>query len=375
MTTSPFVSFSLRSIGWFSIRSACSTAAFAVALALAGCGARATAAAAIAATESPIQVQTTPVIERALPQHLTLTGTLVANRESGVAADVAGKVAATLVERGSVVPKGAPLVRLDRRSAELSSAEARAQATAARAQAALARSECLRADNLFAAKAINQAEYDRAQAACEASGQAAVAAVARQGLATKTLGDLVVRAPFAGVVAERLVSEGEYVRADTRVAQLVDLARLRVELAVPEHALARLATGSEVHFTVAAFPSETFRATVRYVGAQVRRATRDLIVEATVDNADGRLRPGMFAVAELPLGEAAALVVPASAVRKGEDGSSDRVFVVEQGRIQERLVRAGAATGPWLAVADGVKAGEPVVVAPPASLRDGQPVE
>jgi RND family efflux transporter MFP subunit len=374
MTTAPFASLSLRSLGLFSLRSLTSTAALALLLALAACGTRAKAASTSPAPEAAVHVDTAPVAERALPRRLTLTGTLTANRASGVAADAVGKVAATLVERGSVVRQGAPLVRLDRRSAELAASEARAQATAARAQAALAKADCQRAENLFAASAINRAEYDRAKAGCEASGQAAAAAEARRGLAAKTLGDLIVRAPFAGVVADRFVNQGEYVRPDTRVAQIVDLSQLRVELAVPEHALAKLATGTDVRFTVAAYPGESFRATVRFVGAEVRRATRDLIVEAVVANTDGRLRPGMFAVAEVPLGEAATLVVPASAVRRG-DGGSDRVFVVANGRVQERLVRAGAAAGEVVAVADGVRAGEAVVVAPPDTLADGQRVE
>lgn len=343
---------------------------------LTGCSVPASSAAssAPARAEPIVRVATAAVTERSVARTLSLTGTLTANRESGVAADANGKVAATLVERGSVVRKGAPLVRLDRRSAQLAASEAHAQSLAAQAQATLARSECQRAETLFAAQAINRAEYDRTRAQCEAAGQAAAAAHARQGLASKTLGDLIVRAPFAGVVADRFVNEGEYVRPDTRVATVVELDRLRLELAVPEQALGSFASGADVQFTVAAFPGQTFRGRVRYVGAQVRRATRDLLVEAAVDNADGKLRPGMFAVAEIPVGNVPALVVPASAVRRGEHGAADRVFVVVDGHAQERLVRLGRMNVPeadWLPVLDGVRGGEPVVVSPPADLKDG----
>src|SRR5207247_7305129 len=97
---------------------------------------------------------------RAVPRTITLTGTLTANRESGVAADVVGKISAVYVERGSRVRAGAPLVRLDRRQAALIEEDARAQAAAAQTQATLAQSECARAAKLFHEGAINQAEYD-----------------------------------------------------------------------------------------------------------------------------------------------------------------------------------------------------------------------
>src|SRR6185295_19405618 len=141
-----------------------------------------------------VTVTTTAVGTRALPRTLTLTGTLTASRESAVAADVTGKVAEIFVERGSRVRAGAALVRLDRRSAALMEAEAQSQAAAARSQATLASTECARADKLFAEGAINQAEHDRARAGCESAMQSAQAATAREQLAGKTVGDLIVKA-------------------------------------------------------------------------------------------------------------------------------------------------------------------------------------
>ena len=189
------------------------------------------------------------------------------------------------------------------------------------------------------------------------------------------MGDLVIKAPFDGLVADRFVNPGEYVRPDSRVATVVQLDPLRLELSVPENALASFGVGAEVKFHVAAWPQETFTGKVRFIGATVRRATRDLLVEAVVANKDERLRPGMFAVADVTLGQVALPAVPREAVRTDERAGNDRVFVVENGRIEERLVRTGRTEADIVIIQSGVRAGERVVVKPSATLRDGQRVQ
>jgi membrane fusion protein (multidrug efflux system) len=344
--------------------------------AVAGCGMRARAEpqpapARAAAAEPAVTVTTAAVVTESLPRTLTLTGTLIANRESAVAADVSGKVAEVFVERGSRVRAGAPLIQLDRRQAALVDDEARAQAAAVEAQAGLARSECARAEKLFADGAINQAEFDRSKAQCQATALSAQAAQARSQLAGKTLTDLVVRAPFAGVVADRFINPGEYVRPDSRVASVVQLHPLRLELSVPEHALAAFRVGADVAFTVAAWPGQTFTGKIVFGGATVRRATRDLLVEALVDNKDERLRPGMFAVAQVKLGEAPTPVVPRSALRTDDRAGTDRLYIVHQGKVEERLVHTGTTAGDRVAIVSGVQTGEQVVLSPTAAIRDG----
>jgi membrane fusion protein (multidrug efflux system) len=338
-------------------------------LAAAGCGIRPSRAEGTRAADGPVPVETIVAGARAVPRTITLTGTLLARRESAVAADAVGKVIAVAVERGDAVKKGQPLVRLDRRTAALVDAEASAQSAAAERQRTLAELECGRAQRLFAAGAINQADHDRATAQCESARHTAAAAEARRRMADKSLGDAVVKAPFAGVVAERLVNEGEYVRADSRVVTLVDLDNLKLELSVPETAISALQPGAEVAFHVAAFPDETFQARVKLIGAAVRRASRDLIVEAALPNPGRRLRPGMFAVAEVTVGRSTLPVVPASALRASE--GTHRLFVVVDGRAQERLVRLGSREGELVAVASGLQTGERVIRAPRPDLRDG----
>jgi membrane fusion protein (multidrug efflux system) len=322
--------------------------------------------------EAALAVTTAVVARRPVTRALTLTGTLTPNRKSDVAADATGKVTAASIERGTVVAAGAALVRLDRRGAALTEEEARAQADAARTQQALADTECARADKLFAGGAINQAEHDRARAQCDAARAQALAASARARQASKSLGDAVVRAPFPGVIADRLVAEGEYVRPDTRVATLVEIDPLRLELSVPEAAVAALERSAQVDFEVAAFPGETFHGKVRYVGPSVRRQSRDLIVEAVVANPGRRLLPGMFATARLVLGQEPQPVVPAAACKR--DGEVDRVYVVANGRAEERLVSLGAREADGFTVLSGLAAGERVIAPLVPGLRDGAKV-
>jgi membrane fusion protein (multidrug efflux system) len=324
---------------------------------------------AAAAAESAIAVQTQEATLRPVTQALTLTGTLLPNRRSDVAADAAGKVAFAPVERGMMVAAGATLVRLDRRSAALASEEARAVADVARTQQSAAETECARAEKLWSAGAINDAEHDRATAQCAAARSQAAAASARARLAGKNLGDATVRAPFRGLVADRFVNQGEYVRPDTRVATIVEIDSLRLELSVPEAAVGVIQKAGDVAFQVAAFPGESFRAKVRYIGPAVRRQTRDLLVEAMVPNKDHRLLPGMFATARLTTGSEPRPVVPAAAVKRG--GDADRIYVVANGRVEERLVALGAAAGEDIVVVSGVRAGERVAVPVTDALRDG----
>ncbi|MDX2022298.1 MAG: efflux RND transporter periplasmic adaptor subunit [Deltaproteobacteria bacterium] len=310
---------------------------------------------------------------RTWPRTLTLTGTLNANRDSDVAADAAGKVIATYVERGSVVKQGAPLVALDRRSAALAQEQAQAQAAIATTQLELAKTECDRADRLFREGAINKAAFDRAHSECDAAKLRAEAAATGARIAGKSVGDAVVRAPFSGMIVEKMVTEGEYVRPDSRVVRLVQMDTLRLELAVPEAALAQITASQDVKFRVGAFGQQTFSGRIRYVGSAVRRESRDLLVEAVVQNQDGKLRPGMFATADVTVGESQHVVVPASAVKAGNDSQDDRVFVFKDGKLEERLVHVAGKDGDVVAVARGLAAGEQLVADAAGNWHDGQP--
>jgi RND family efflux transporter MFP subunit len=278
-----------------------------------------------------------------------------------------------MVERGSYVAKGAPIAQLDVRSATLSAAEADANLETSRTQRAQAEADCARFARLLEKGAISQAEFDRQTSACKTSITTAAAAGSRAELAKQTLGDATIRAPFPGLVAERYVSVGEYVRADSKVAHLIDIDPLRLELTLPEKNLGAVSKGQHVQFEVAAFPKQSFSGVVHYIGPAVRAATRDLVFEAVVDNKDKLLRPGLFATARLDAGTQKVAVVPKAALR--QDGETFRVFAVVNQHIEERVVQTGPTVGDGIAIFKGVVAGDKIVEHPTEAIVDGLDVE
>ncbi len=279
---------------------------------------------------------------------LRVTGSLMADEHADVAAETAGRVIATPIERGTRVTTGTVLVRISgtEADAQLREAEANAAQIEARlglsanqpfdpihvpevmnAKASLdwAEAEFDRIKSLLDQKVVSQSEYDQrstqvqaarqqylaAQNGAQQSYRSLIAARARIDVARKASADTSVRAPFDGLVAERLVSIGDYVTRGTKVAAVVKIDPLRVELTVPEQYLSRVSSGQSVRLTVDAYPGETFAAKVRFVSPALKTDQRALTVEAIAPNADGRLKPGLFATALLQEpSPAPALLVP-----------------------------------------------------------------
>lgn len=322
-----------------------------------------------AAEKAPVPVKTAAAAEKPMPRYLQLTGELTSASDSNVAADTTGKVAATPVERGTEVKAGEVLIRLDDRTTTLNLAEAEANLLLAKSKLALAESELKRNEPLAKSKAIPDTEFARLKADRDGQAASAAAAESRRDTALKSQNDTTVRAPFAGTVASRMVAAGEYVKPDTTVVRLVDLTNLRLVVNVAEPDIGKVKTGQPVEFTVPAWPDTTFQGTVKFIGSAVRSDSRDLQIEAEAPNPDYKLRPGLFASARLILPDKSSVTVPASAVRA--DGAVNRLWVVKDGHLEERLVETGNARDGVLEIRRGVTAGEPVVPEPGAAAADG----
>lgn len=377
------------------------------ALGAAACRADATAERPAADEVAAVGVSAAPAVEEAIARFLDVTGTLTAQESADVAAEIAGRVVATPVERGSRVGPGGELVRIAAAEVDAQAREAVANAAqiearlglaggaafdvarvpevaSAHAARLLARTDFERARALHASQLISQAEFDQRSAQLEsaerqydvaANGaeqqyQSLMAARARVTVARKAVDDTVVRAPFAGVVGERFVSPGDFVTRGTKVASVLRVDPLRVELTVPEQYVAAVATGREVTFRVDAYPGQTFTGQVRYVSPSVTAETRALVVEALVPNAAGQLKPGFFATARIAqAAPGPALLVPAAAVRTV--AGTARVFVVAGDRVEERVVMAGQTVGDRIEITDGLAAGERVATSGVETLADG----
>jgi RND family efflux transporter MFP subunit len=218
-------------------------------------------------------------------------------------------------------------------------------------------------------------QYQLAQNVAQQSYRSLEAARARVDLARKAAADTVVRAPFAGIVAERFVGTGDYVSRGTKVATVMRIDPVRVELTVPEQYLSQVRSGQAVRLTVDAYPNEIFTAKVRFVSPALKSDQRALTVEAVAPNPDGRLKPGLFATAQLQHPAAApAILVPASAVET--IAGTSRVYVIGAGeKVEERIVTIGEKVGERVELATGVKAGERVAANPRGKLTDGARVQ
>jgi RND family efflux transporter MFP subunit len=382
---------------------------FPVLATLAACRADMTTEAA-AAAPAPTPVTVAAVESRPIDRYLRVTGSLIADEQAEVSAETAGRVMEIPVERGSRVERGALLARISatETSAQLDEAMANAAQIESRlgltpkqpfdaarvpevmnAKASLdyAEAEFGRIKSLLDQKVVSQSEYDQRRTQVEAARQQYQAALnsaqqsyrsldsarARISMARKAVADTDIRAPFAGLVAERVVSVGDFVTRGAHVATVVRVDPLRIELTVPEQSVALIKPGLPVSLSLDAYPGETFEAKVRFVSPSLRPEQRALTVEAVAVNSDGRLKPGMFATARIhqPAG-VPALLVPANAIETV--AGTSRVYVVKNNRIEERIVTTGETVGDHIEVTSGVAAGESVATDPKGRLADGQTV-
>jgi RND family efflux transporter MFP subunit len=366
--------------------------------------------AAKAAPPLPIAIRTAPAVARALPRALDVTGTLNGDAQTDVAAETDARVVRVNVERGVVVEAGAVLAQLDQQDAlnQLHEAEAMEAQTAAKLGLAPDRAfdasqtpevrqarvtaermelEHRRYERLIAQGLVSQSEYDlkrndhlaqKEQLAARINEarqtyQTLQAQRARVAMTRKTLADTTIRAPYSGLIVEKHVNVGQYVQRGTRVATLVRVDPLRVELAVPESAVASVKRGQHVAFWVQTYPGRTFEGWIAYVGPALKADARALVVEALVPNASGALQPGLFATAriELPAG-APTPFVPASAVQT--DAGLSRVFVVTSERAEQRFVQLGREVNGQVEIVRGLRVGERVATNPPEGLTDGSAV-
>jgi len=350
------------------------TAAAAV-VAVSGCGSRSESAerAKPAATSPPpIAVKTAAVEIRKMPRYLTLTGSVVADKQSEVAANVAGRIQLAPIERGQAVRQGQVLAVVDARGAAFSASAAAAQSKVAEEQQKMAQADCARADALLAKGAASQQEYDRLKTQCASQGFSASAARANADLAQKQLGDTTIRAPFDGIVGERYVNVGEYVQAQTKVVSLYRINPVRIQVSVPEAATPLVRESATLAVHVAAWGEREFPAVVKYVAPALRPQTRDLLIEAVAENKEGALRPGMFATVQLVVGETELPTVPAEAVQS--EGTTRRMFVARGGQAWEMVVRTGASKGGRIAVLEPLSGDDRVIVQPPPGLHDGSAI-
>lgn len=368
-----------------------------------------------------VEVTTAPAITRELPRFFEATGSLAGDQQTDVAPSIAGKVVAVGVDLGSYVKRGQMIVRLDDVDSKLRVTQAQAQVEQAKAalrQAEekvglragqafdpnrvpevanarvaleLAEKNLRRSEKLIESGDVSRSSYDQQKAqrdqlkevyeaalslarqnyAAVMTARANVAnAESQLGLARRSLSYALVFSPIDGYVAERNADLGEYVSPTTKVATVVRTNPLRIRIDIPEQAISAVTVGQSVSVTTSAWPDKNFSGRIARISPNVTASSRTLSVEADIENSEGALKPGQFATVRILQSRAEpATLIPARAVRT-ESGVS-RVFVIKDGRAEQRLVQVGQSDSDLVEVKSGVGAGEQVATSNVEQLSDG----
>ncbi len=318
-------------------------------------------AAVAAAHQSYPPATVSTAVARAAPWNpeINVVGSLEAVSGTEITAQIAGNVTRIAFRSGAHVRQGELLVQLD-------DTTQRAQLHADQARLELARSALARARKLYAAHAASQSDL---QTATAAAGTAGAAVEGDQAALRK----LHIVAPFSGVLGIREVSLGQYVSPGTAIVNLQNYTPLLLDFSVPQSDLTEIAPDRKVDFVVSAYPGRPFVGRVTAIGSEVDPATRNVSVQATLDNGDGLLRPGMFGGVTLSTGAThTGIVVPNTAIAYSTFG--DTVYVVKRNVAHQRVVQVGQERGGLALVDSGLVAGDVVVTAGQNKLREGAPV-
>ncbi|HEX5685133.1 MAG TPA: efflux RND transporter periplasmic adaptor subunit [Ideonella sp.] len=344
-------------------------------LAALGLAVASTHAAAPGAAAPPLA--TAPVVSSSAAGSAGWDGVVQAVRQTTVSAQVSGAVVALDVRAGDTVKAGQVLARLDARAAEQTAAAGAAQAQAARAAQDEATKEFARQQQLYEQRYISRAALDRAEAQFKSAQAQAGAQLASAGAARTQSGFYVVKAPYAGVVADVAVVLGDMAMPGTPLLTLYDPLAMRISVAVPQTVATRWSPDSAVQVELPGLPGghRVTPSKARLLPA-ADPATHTLELQLDLPASVAGVRPGMFARAWLPGGAGtdtgaaagARLYVPARAVVARSELTA--VYVVAaDGRVSLRQVRRGAAVGEQVEVLAGVSAGERVALDPQAAAR------
>jgi membrane fusion protein, multidrug efflux system len=311
----------------------------------------------------PEPVTTAPVVSEPWESFLTSVGSLEAVEGITVSAELSGKVVRIPFEAGSRVRAGDILMEQDTTS------EA-AQLRSAEAAVALKRLEIERSRALLAKRAISKAQYDSAEAQFKQ-------AVAEADIIRAVIGKKTVRAPFDGRLGIRLINLGQILKEGAPIVSLQKIDPIFVNFSLPQQQLSQIRPDLTVRITTDALPGRAVEGKITAINPEIDATTRNVRVQATVENPDEMLRPGMFVNVAVVLPELKPVVaIPATAVLYAP--YSDSVFVLEEKKtgkvVRQQFVRLGEKRGDFVAVVSGVKAGSTVVSTGVFKLRNGQAV-
>lgn len=333
--------------------------------------------------EKTVNVFTQPAEKKYLRPFIETIGTLNPNEEVTVSSEVDGILRSVMVDEGTEVAKGKTLAVIDDMDYSLESQRAEAALKQTEATLSNTKLEYGRKESLYKEQLVTQQQFDDvstrlALAEAEVERAKASLSLARQKhIKTK------ISSPLSGVVKEKKVEKGNFVKNGTPLFTIIQTDPLKLNFTVNEKDMAGLKTGQEALFKVDAFPDKEFKSTLSIIYPSLEERTRTLQVEAKAPNRDGKLKPGLFAHVTVYTGPARdVIIVPATSLLYEDERI--KVFIVEGNTAKERYVKVGRkykfdpdAKSPetsgreYAEIIEGVKEGEPVVTVGQQGLFDG----
>ena len=304
----------------------------------------------------------------------TISGSLQAEREATVRAQVSGPVVATYAEQGQRVSAGTLLAKLDDAAFRDAYLSARSGVTSAQTAASNAQREMDRAEKLVEAGAIAERDVEQARSANQQAQSLLADAKARLTNAEETLKRTEIRAPFDGVVSTRSVSAGDVVQPGGALYTVVDPSSMRLEASVPAEQLGAVKLGAPVSFAVNGYPEKSFSGRVTRINPTADPVTRQVTLLVSIPNAGNRLVAGLFAEGRVASETHTGLVVPASAV--DERGVRPAVTRIKDGRVQRVDVQIGLrdAASETIEVIGGLAPNDTILLGAAQSLEVNTPI-
>jgi RND family efflux transporter MFP subunit len=336
-------------------------------------------------TEAAVPVEVAQVGLGDVVQSITYQGDVRAEFEVKVFSKIPDRIEAFYKDAGDAVAQGAPIAKIYATSLEQGVKQAEAGLSSAKAQEANMSVEIARAERLFNENAMSKQQYDGIQTQYQAvkaqldQAQAAVTSIRDQ------LADAVVKAPIAGIVGKRYYEAGDMASPMTPIVSIVQMNRVKILFNATDVDLGRLSLGQKAAVVVRSLPNEKFDGRVSKISPVLDPMTRMAEVEVLVANPRHRLKPGMYAQAEVVTGiMKKMIVVPRHSVvestslerQDGEDRVVNNyyVFVINKDRAEQRKLDVLYVNHKQIAVAGGVRAGEQIAVSGQNNLRDGSTV-
>lgn len=321
---------------------------------------------------APVTVKTAKVETAAMAASLKVSGSLEGIREAVVSSETQGRIVSQVLNVGSRIGQGAAIVQVDAELKNIGVQQAAAQRLAAEASLEKAELDHERNEQLFKQNAITKNQLELSALNVKSAQAQLKGAQTAESLAKRQLSDAAIKSPFAGLVSQRFVNQGETVAPGVRIATIVDDSKMKLKVNIGEMEISNLKIGDKVSVTVDALPGQKFAGRVAAISGKADMA-RTFSTEIEIENPGKALKSGMFARAEV-LREAAREVpaVPANAIMT--NGKLMQVYVVNDGVAHLRAIKTGAATPERVEVIEGVKAGDEVVTFGQSQLKDGSAI-